>query len=91
MYSRVQNCGEDSDQQHADHVRRVRESEAESLVEIVGRRLADRRREDLDDPEVDGDLGDLVQHQACCEQGRLWLVVAGAHVTEDASANLQST
>ena len=30
--------------------------------EVIGRRLADGRAEDLDHPEVEGDLGDLVQH-----------------------------
>ena len=35
------------------------------LGQIVGRRLSDGRAEDLDDPEVERDLGDLVQHPAC--------------------------
>lgn len=32
--------------------------------EIVGAGLAERRRHDLDDPEDEGDLGDLVEHVA---------------------------
>ena len=40
------------------------EAEAEVVVEVVGRRLADGRAHDLDDPEVERDLGHLVEHPA---------------------------
>ena len=40
----------------------VRQAEAEVLVEEVGRGLTDGGGHDLDDPEVDRDLGHLAQH-----------------------------
>src|SRR5262249_53220762 len=49
-------------QQRAHRVRGVGEAEAERLVEVVGRGLPNRGAKNLDDPEVDGDFGDLVQH-----------------------------
>ena len=45
-------------------IRRLRQSEAEVVVQVVGRRLADRRAHDLDDPEVERDFRDLVEHLA---------------------------
>ena len=53
---------EDADQQRAHDVAGAAEAEAEVFVEVVGEGLADRGAEDLDHPEVEGDLGDLVQH-----------------------------
>jgi hypothetical protein len=46
----------------AEHEGGVGQSEAEGDVDVVGEALADRGAQDLDDPEVDGDLGHLVQH-----------------------------
>jgi hypothetical protein len=48
---------EQHDEQHgAEDVGRVRQPHAKRIVEVVGKRLADRRAEDLDDPEVERDL-----------------------------------
>ena len=55
---------ERGDEQRSHDVGRVRQAEAEVVVEEVGGGLADSRAEDLDHPEVEGDLGHLVQHRA---------------------------
>src|SRR5204863_6524330 len=49
-------------QQYAGRVRRLGQAEAEVDVQVVGCGLADRRAHDLDHPEVEGDLGNLVEH-----------------------------
>src|SRR5581483_4606521 len=46
---------------------RLRQPEADVVGEIIRSRLADRRTQDLDHPEVEGDLGNLVQHPAQAE------------------------
>ena len=51
------------DQAGAHDQRRPGQPEAEMVVEEVGGGLADRGGQDLDDPEEDRDLGDLVQHR----------------------------
>ena len=56
--------GEQDGQQDAGDDRRVGQPEAEVDVQVIGRGLADRRAHDLDHPEVEGDLGDLVEHPA---------------------------
>src|SRR5205085_11084858 len=47
------------------------EAEAELVVQEVSERLADGGAEDLDDPEVEGDLGDLVEHLPATEGAAL--------------------
>jgi hypothetical protein len=71
---------ERDDQQCGHDVARVRQPEAEVFVEQVGRCLADGRAEDLDHPEVDRDLGHLVEHLT---QGRLRVLAARGAAGED--------
>ncbi len=61
---------EDRDQHRAHDVGGVGEAEAEVFVEVVGEGLPHRRAEDLDHPEVEGDLGDLVEHPAAVARHR---------------------
>ena len=71
------------EQQHgqngAGDVRGVDEAEAEVVVHVVGSGLADRGAHDLDDPEEEGDLRDLVQH------------LASSHARKGAAGGLTAT
>ena len=55
------------EQKRGRDVGRLRESEPDVVGEIVRRRLTHRRTENFDHPEVEGDLGNLVQHLAQAE------------------------
>jgi hypothetical protein len=50
------------DQERTGDVGGVGETEADLFVQVVGEGLSDRGAEDLDHPEVEGHLRDLVQH-----------------------------
>ena len=60
---------EHRDEDGAGDVGRVRQAPAQVRVQVVRGGLADGRAEDLDDPEVERDLGDLVQHRRDARSG----------------------
>ena len=70
--------GEQDDEQCTGDVRRLRQPEAEVVVEVVGGCLADRGAHDLDDPEEDRDFRDLVEHLAA-QRGRVARSRSGGH------------
>ena len=62
--------GHHHDQRSGEQERRVREPDAQRLVDVVGETLTDRGAQHLDDPEVDRDFRDLVQHLAGSRRSR---------------------
>jgi hypothetical protein len=77
-------------EQRAGDVGGVDEAEAERVVDVVGSRLADRRAHDLDDPEEEGDLRDLVEHLAAEGEAGRWSR-RGGHGPEDRANHLAIT
>jgi hypothetical protein len=69
---------EQDDEEGTGDVGRLRQPEAEVVVEVVGGGLAHRGAHDLDDPEEDRDLWDLVEHLAA-ERGRAPRMGGGGH------------
>ena len=68
---------EDEHEDDGEQDRGVHEADAEGHVDPVGEALADGGAEDLDHPEPDGDLGDLVEHLPCSDAGRSGLLGHG--------------
>ena len=83
VLSRPELGDEHGDQDRPHDVGGVGETEAEVFVDVVGEGLPHRRAEDLDHPEVDGDLRDLVEHAApvagCRRTGECLRWVHGGH------------